>query len=64
MYVRIICQVLLVVNWAWLRANSADLPFGVRTAETIQRAIAKDVDSLAWVAIAVIIAAVMIVRFS
>lgn len=55
---------LLVVNWGWLRINNADLPFGARMIAAVQRAIAKDVDILVWVAIAVIIAAVMIVRFS
>jgi uncharacterized membrane protein len=55
---------LLVVNWAWLRINAADLPIGQRGRKIVQSGIAKGADTFAWVLLALIIAGAMIQRFA
>ncbi|HXH27311.1 MAG TPA: vitamin K epoxide reductase family protein [Candidatus Acidoferrum sp.] len=51
---------LLMVNFAWLRLNANDLPLGRRT---MQAAIVRNYDTLAWVALAVVLAIAITLRF-
>ncbi len=55
---------LLLVNWAWLRSNANDLPIGIRGRQLVKKAIAKDIDTLAWVALASLVAFAMLLQFN
>lgn len=54
---------LLLVNWAWLRLNAADLPVSARIRAGLARAITVGADSFAWIVLAAIIAFAMLLRF-
>ena len=55
---------LLMVNWAWLRINAAELPFiSPRGRACLVRAIKNGVDTLAWLLIAAIVALAMFLQF-
>ncbi|HVI69066.1 MAG TPA: vitamin K epoxide reductase family protein [Magnetospirillaceae bacterium] len=55
---------LLLVNWAWLRINAADVPIGERGRVFIQRYIASGVDTFAWVLLGLVVAFAMVLRFN
>lgn len=61
----VICMTgLLMVNWAWLRLNAADLPIGKAARAKLAAGIAKGADTFGWILLAVTIAFLMILRFS
>jgi len=53
---------LLLVNWSWLRVNADDLPIGQRGCRFLKKMIARDGDTLAWLALALLIALAMIIQ--
>lgn len=55
---------LLIVNWAWLRINAADLPIGDRGRAALKRWIASHLDTFAWLLLGVIVALAMVLRFN
>jgi len=55
---------LLLVNWAWLRTNVADLPFGDRVQDVLQRAIKSGADIFGWLIIGLAMAFAMILHFA
>lgn len=55
---------LLVVNWAWLRLNAADLPIGKRGRAFVSRSIASGADIFVWILLALAVAFAMILRFN
>jgi len=55
---------LLLINWGWLAVNAADLPIGNRGRKLLVRANARGFDAFAWILLAIIVAFVMIMRFS
>lgn len=54
---------LLVVNAAWLRVNSSDLPIGDRARTAVQRLIQRDLDIVIWILLAVLVGVAMLLRF-
>jgi len=54
---------LLLVNWAWLRLNVADLPISQRSRAALADGIAQGIDIVGWLLLAVIVASAMILRF-
>lgn len=54
---------LLVVNWAWLRINAADLPVGAAGRAYIAWLIKTNTDTLLWVLVAIALALVILGRF-
>lgn len=54
---------LLLVNWAWLRINAADLPIGVRGRAVLARMIKSNLDTFAWVLLVVLVGLAMVLRF-
>lgn len=55
---------LLLVNWAWVRLNAADLPIGARGRAMLQKAISQGADTFAWILLALAIALTMILKFA
>jgi uncharacterized membrane protein len=54
---------LLLVNWAWVRINAADLPIGERGRRALAAFIKTDKDTFAWALLATIVALAMLLRF-
>lgn len=54
---------LLVVNWGWLRLNTADLPIGERGRAFVKHCIETGADIFAWILLALAVALAIIVRF-
>ncbi|HSW98254.1 MAG TPA: vitamin K epoxide reductase family protein [Candidatus Saccharimonadales bacterium] len=54
---------LLLVNWAWLRANADILP-GARLRAHVARLIRSGADTFAWLLLAALVAFAMLLRFS
>lgn len=54
---------LIMVNWAWLRVNAADLPIGKRARQFIMRAIETGVDTILWVLLTVVLGLTILWRF-
>jgi uncharacterized membrane protein len=54
---------LLMVNWAWLRLNVVDLPFGERGRAALTHAIAKGADIFGWFLLTALVAFAMVLRF-
>ncbi len=55
---------LLTINWAWLRTNVDDLPMSKRRREQLRAAIRQGLDTFAWLVLAIVIAFVMVLKFS
>ena len=55
---------LLTINWGWLRTNAAILPIGERARRRVQHYIAIGADSFVWIVLALIMAFVMLLKFS
>lgn len=55
---------LIVINWAWIRANADDLPLNAKHKAQLKRAIKNDIDIFAWVLLAALMAFAMIVQFA
>lgn len=54
---------LLLVNWAWLRINTDELPMGDHGQATLLRLTQYGADTFIWVLLAVIVAFAMLLRF-
>jgi uncharacterized membrane protein len=54
---------LLLVNWAWLRMNAADLPIGARGRALAKRLIASGTDTFVWILLAAAVAFAIVLRF-
>jgi uncharacterized membrane protein len=55
---------LLLVNWAWLRTNAADLPVGESGRAFLGRRIANGADTFVWILLGLAVAFAMITRFN
>lgn len=55
---------LLMINWAWLRLNAPDLPFNKQTKSAIQTAIKSGFDTVLWLALGLLVALAMTIRFT
>ena len=55
---------LLLVNWAWLRTNAADLPVGQRGRALVKRAVGTGADIFGWAVLGITVAFAMLLRFS
>lgn len=54
---------LLLVNWAWLRINAADVPIGKRGRAALARLITIGADIFVWILLAVLVGFAMLLRF-
>jgi len=54
---------LLMINWAWLRLNVADLPIGTKGRAVVRRLIKNNTDSFVWLLLAAVVAIAMMQRF-
>lgn len=55
---------LLLVNWGWLRLNAADLPLNKHSRTALARGISGNFDTLAWLLLAAVVTAAMVLHFS
>ncbi|HSW74588.1 MAG TPA: vitamin K epoxide reductase family protein [Candidatus Saccharimonadales bacterium] len=55
---------LLTINWGWLRTNAEILPIGEQGRKRLYKAIHQGADTFAWVVLALLIAFVMLLKFS
>ncbi len=53
----------IAMNWAWLRANSPDLPLSISAGKKLQSFIDRGADTFLWILWAIAIAAMIIFRF-
>jgi len=54
---------LLMINWAWLRLNAADLPISKHTTSILTKGIHKGIDTFIWVLLGVIVVFAILLRF-
>lgn len=55
---------LLVVNWAWLRINAADLPVSQRIRNNLAKGIERGTDTFGWLLLGILVAFAMLLRFN